>query len=355
MVGRAGKYALVNANLRARIGKLLPDDFFAGLLKCPSLEEMFNYLNNGPYSYLSQIYDATADLKSVELELMKKEALLLQDIKRLLPADIKGFCDAFTIGYEIENLKNALRLFFDRKFRKRPVETSVPYLLREDLIHRIPLDAVINSDSLNEIADQTSHTPYGAIIRKESDEVEKKQTLFPMSIALDRYYYNNLINEAEKLSASDRAIAGRLIGIEIDLQNINRIMRFRDYYNMPPDSVAASLIPGGRIVKEKMPEDLYRSDQAISLLLRFLQRNYPGIAISHFQQLHERQSKLAFIEILLERIMYKDAKHILCGYPFTIGIIIAYFILKRLEIRRIRTVLNAGFYGIDRKQVESLL
>jgi vacuolar-type H+-ATPase subunit C/Vma6 len=43
------------------------------------------------------------------------------------------------------------------------------------------------------------------------------------------------------------------------------------------------------------------------------------------------------------------------GYPFTVGIILAYFVLKRDELKRLRTLINAKYYGKPQEQIESML
>ena len=351
----AGKYALINAKLRARISTLLSEDYFANLLKCPSLTEMFNFLRNGPFSDLSAIYERTGDLKTVEMELFRKEAVLFIDIEPHLPTDVLPLTRAFTAGYEIENLKNALRLFFDRSFRKRSIEDSVHYLLRTALLHSIPFDAVINSGSFDEIVELLSHTPYGSLIRNEIARVDKMQSLFPMTVALDRYYYQRLLDEAVNLAPRDKLIALRLIGIEIDLQNINWIIRFRTFYNLSFDAIADIIIPGGLTVKGNTLQDVYRSQQITAPLQAMLRKSYPGIASLISEQPQEQSPRLTLVERILEQIMLEEVRRIMCGYPFTVGIVIAYFILKRLEIKRIRTVLNAGLYHISRERTASLL
>ena len=66
-------------------------------------------------------------------------------------------------------------------------------------------------------------------------------------------------------------------------------------------------------------------------------------------------SRMALLERILEEILMWEIRRILTGYPFTIGIIIAYFVLKRSEIRRIMTVLNAKFYALPEERIEAVL
>ena len=53
--------------------------------------------------------------------------------------------------------------------------------------------------------------------------------------------------------------------------------------------------------------------------------------------------------------MKHEVQRILTGYPFTIGIILAYFMLKRNEMKKIRTILNAKRYHIEQERIESMI
>jgi vacuolar-type H+-ATPase subunit C/Vma6 len=72
---------------------------------------------------------------------------------------------------------------------------------------------------------------------------------------------------------------------------------------------------------------------------------YPGLSALLSAQTSDSTSRLILIRRILEEIMKQEVRRILAGYPFTIGIVLSYFILKRNELRRIRTILNAKQYG----------
>jgi len=43
------------------------------------------------------------------------------------------------------------------------------------------------------------------------------------------------------------------------------------------------------------------------------------------------------------------------GYPFTIGVVLSYFIFKKSEIRKVRAVLNAKLYRIPEERIEDVI
>ncbi|MCW8965593.1 MAG: V-type ATPase subunit [Candidatus Pacearchaeota archaeon] len=355
MVADVSKYALINAKLRARISTILPHEFFFSLLKLRSISEMIPQLRGTAFSDCADIYDKTGDIKMVEQTLYKREAYLFHELNQFLPQGLLPLSRAYSTGYEIENLKNALRLFFDHTIRKRPIDEAIHYLMRDQLVHSIPFDPIINSTSFDDIISRLQHTPYGEIIQRKRAVVEQTQSLFPLTTDLDRFYYRQLLDTISALSQRDRLIALRLIGIEIDLQNINWIIRYRTYYQLPYDSLSDLIIPGGFSFKTSSLQDIYRSEHVTDPLLDLLKKNYPKIMVLLSQKSHISASRLTLIEQVLEQIMHDEVKRLMSGYPFTVGILLSYYFLKRLEIKRIRTVLNAGYYELSREQTASLL
>jgi len=349
------RYSFINAKLRARISAILPEKFFTDMAGCPSLTEMFNLLRSTPFSGIADIYEQTGDLKMVELELLKREIALYTDLVPHLPHEATALVRAYMTGYEIENLKNALGIFFDHVVCKRPPDDAVHYLLRDKIINDLPYDALINATSIGELPVIFERTPYGATVAEHRAEIEQKASLFPLLAALDRLYYRYLIEEARRLPPADRRIALRLVGIEIDLLNVNWIMRFKTYYNLPYSAISGLIIPGGQSVVGETLRKVFESQQLSAPLTTMLNRSYPQIAALMATQPQEHGERLAFVERLLEKIMIEEISRLMRGYPFTVGIILAYFMAKRLEIKRIRTVLNAGLLAVTPQQAATLL
>lgn len=346
MAGPLSKYAFINAKLRGRISKILPEETFAQLSKAPSLDAALALLRDTAYSGLEGIYATTGDLKLAELELLKLEIGLYIEIGQHLHKNTQPILHALLTRFEIDNLKNAIRVYFDRRVRGRSVEASVHYILHETIIHSIPMDVVVNANGFDEIAGVCQHTPYAEIIRKYSHVVESEGSLFRLEVALDHYYYETLLGSIEHLSVRDKRIAQRLIGTEIDLQNISWIMRLKRYYDLPLETVLTTLIPGGYSLRRLQVEDLYRARNMTSVLQDFVKEQYPGLSTLLGTPTADSAARLRVLQQILEEIKRQEVQHILSGYPFTVGIILAYFFLKGDEMARVRTLLNAKHYGL---------
>jgi len=355
MPGPLSKYALINAKLRARISKILPDDLFHQLARAPSLDAALVLLRETPFAGLEENYSTTGDLKQTELQLLKDEIDLYRNIRKHLHPNSKQLTDALLTRFEIDNLKNAIRIYFDRNIRKRSVDAHIHYILLDPIIHEMPIDIILNADNFDEIAGVCDRTPYGQIIRKYGHTVQSEGSLFRLEIAFDHFYYENLLASISQLDSKDRKIALRLIGVEIDLQNISWIIRFKNYYDLPLETVLATLIPGGFSLTKTLVNDLYQAQNVTSVLGGFINEKYPGLSVLLSSPTSDSTSRLSLIRRILEEIKKQEIQHILVGYPFTVGIILAYFALKKDEHTKIRMLLNTKQYGRQLERIESML
>ncbi len=355
MSGPLSKYAFINAKLRARISKILPREVFDQLAKAPSLEAVLAILRETPFAELERTYSATGDLKQAELDLLRTEIGLYRNVRQYVHPDCLEMVDALLSQYEIDNLKNAIRIFFDRSIRKRAADASMHYILYERIIHDIPIDIVVNASDFDEIAGVCEGTPYSQVIRKYSTTVESEGSLFRMELALDHFYYKTLLSAIEKLEPADRAIALRLAGVEIDLQNIRWIIRFKRYYDLPLEAVMAAIVPGGFNLSQAAIDELYRAQNVTSVLRGYVRSRYPTLSALLSSETSDSMSRLLLIRAIMEEIMKYEVHRILTGYPFTIGIVLAYFLLKRRELSKLRIILNAKQYGVERERIESML
>ena len=349
------KYSFINAKLRARISKILPGEMFDQLAKASSLDDALALLRDTPFAGLEDIYSRTGDLKQAELELLKNEIELYRNIRQYLSRDSRELVDALLTQFEIDNLKNAIRIYFNRKIRKRPDDISMHYILYDRIIHEIPIDIILNAENFDEIAGVCEGTPYSQIIRKYSHTVESEGSLFRMEIAFDHFYYGNLLSSIDKLDKRDRTIALRLTGVEIDLQNINWIIRFKNFYGLPLEAVLAAIVPGGFNLDKAIMDQLYSAQNVTSVLQGFVKSKYPGLSALLSSHTSDSTSRLLLIQRILEEIMKHEVQRILTGYPFTIGIILSYFVLKRNELKKIRIILNAKQLGILQERIESMI
>ena len=355
MATAISKYSFINAKLRARISQILPDEIFSQLAKASSVDAALAVLRDTPFACLEEIYSNTGDIKLAELELLKYEIDMYRNVRKFLHENSKQLIDSLLSAFEIDNLKNAIRIYFNSKIRGKFNETGSHYLLYDRIIHDIPIDLIINASSLDEIAGLCERTPYAGIIRQYGPTVKSEDSLFRLEIAFDHFYYHNLLTAIKTMDLEDQNIALRLFRVEIDLQNISWIIRFKDFYNLSLQEIFSVIIPGGSRIDNAAIEELYHASNVTVMLQGFVKGSYPGLSALLSSQVSDNTSRLLLIQRILEEIRKYEVQHILVGYPFSVGIILGFFMLKNDELRKLRMILNAKQYGTSQERIEGII
>jgi V/A-type H+-transporting ATPase subunit C len=355
MPGALKKYAFINAKLRARISKVLPEERLRQMARAATLSEAVGMLHDTEYAALEAVYTQTGDIKLAELELLRREVRVYVELESLVEAEAAQLVRALTTRFEVETLKNALRLWFDSRIRGRRIEGALGYLLRERVHYDLQPERLVNASSLEEVAVALEGTPYSSIVARVAPRVLETQSLFPVEIALDHHYYRLLLAAIAELEARDRQIARRLIGVEIDMENISWLIRFKSFFDLPLKEALEYSIPWGLNLSRELMTESYQSEQPGEVLSAVVRKRYPELAglLSSQQRAETRVqfSRLVLMERILEQIMLLEVRRILTGYPFTIGIILAYFIIKANEIGKIMSILNGKFYNWPEERI----
>ncbi|MFP4179375.1 MAG: V0D/AC39 family V-type ATPase subunit [Spirochaetaceae bacterium] len=355
MPGRLKTYGYINAKIRAKLSVLLTEDDYSELIRAGSAEEAVQILREKE-AYADEIaeYGATGDVRAVEFALMVSEIHLLRDLLKNLLGRPAEFTENLLLRYEVENLKNALRLWFERTFRGRNIAGGSSYLYNHRIIHDISCDALVDAEGAADLPEILGGTPYGEIVAPLVSAVEAERHLFPLEIALDSYYFSRLLSSGEALPGKDRKIALRVIGMEVDLLNIDRIVRFVSFYRSEERRRWNLLLPGGRIEKELL-ERAYTQDNIEDALAVLLSKEYSEYRAFAKSGGGDPFTYLQGVEDILRRILYDEVERLLWGNPFTVGTILAYLFLKRKEVRSVIRVLNAKQYGLDEERIREVL
>lgn len=349
------KYAFVNAQLRARLSRALGEQLFAQMIRANTLSEAIELLRGTPYEELAAVYSQTGDLKSCELALFRSEVALCRELKKELSAEVKELVVALQAKYEISVLKNVLRLWFDRTVRGRHIDEPMSYLYHDRIEHDLKIDQLLAAPSIDEVVGLLHRTPYEAVLASRIDAVKSEQSLFPIEVALDQHYYRQLMQAIGRLDRRDASIAGRIIGVEIDILNITWITRFKRYYDLPLERTVQNLIPHGRSLKRDAISSAYAVRDPEALVTTLVSSQYPQLGPMLAAGDKYGTERLILIERILEQILTLESRRLLAGYPFTVGIILAYFVLRQQEIRKIMTLLNAKYYGMAHDRITEML
>jgi len=351
--GQLKTYGFINAKIRARLGKLLSQEQFTSLMKCSSIEEVIASLKTSEYEEHLNHYARTGDVRAVEFALFVHEIETVHGLLKHLTGASVEFVRVLILRYEVDLVKNALRFWFDRNIRGRTTEGNA-YIYSERLVHDVDMDGIMNARDNDQLLEALEGTPYFEMVRRNIDMVRTDKNIFGLELELDSYFYKRLFEQIKKLSRTDRAVAERIIRVEVDLQNIDRIVRFVSFYGNETRSRYSVFLPGGSIDSTVLREAYIQTgaEEALSVLLSNSYTSYKAFTGEHHSNPYAR---LHLVEGLLRQILNDELDRLLRGYPFTIGTVIAYVFLKRREIETLIRVINSKYYGMSEDKIREVL
>ncbi len=362
-MGKVSDYAFINAKLRARIGIMREERIPDELIKAPTLSEAIAHLDNTRYQHLAEVYRATGDLQQLELALVENEIASYKEVASYLHEKAAHLVSVMLEKIEIDNLKNALRIWYSSSVRGHLIADRAHYLEKGIIVHRIDYDRIVNASSFSEVVSALALSPYAAVLKRFADD-SRNSSLFRAEIALDHLWFEHLYQAEKALDAEDRKIASGIFDVDVDLKNILFIVRYRYYYSIADEALREVIIPYGKIGKDIRKIDAFSVDGPSSDIRRIIARHYPAIVseIEHIRALSddltsqaENASQILSIESYLAKTRETEYTHLLAGNPFNIGIVLAYFFLRRQEDSMIQAILSAKYYGWDEDRIREAL
>ena len=339
-------YAFTNARLRAMLSRLIQPQQFSQLCQVKNKRELAEALKGTAYA------PALAGVSGPDFDPdVLAAALRGQAIKDSLAAvnvfgegPSRRFACVYFQQYELESVKTALRLWHAKGFVK------AAFYLDDKTAFCSPLDLnkLLAAGTIEEIIVLLNHTPYRGPLERARDKFKATGSSFYLEAALDKDYYQRLQLSAQALSSGDQAAVKQLLGVQIDMENIGSLIRFRKYYDLEMSAMMELLIPGGNQIKKDTVRDFYATDGLAKIVDMVAKARY-----QHIRELVTGRPEL--VEDFLYQVLMAQVKRILAGFPFTIGLAAAYLALKYRELRDLTAILYAKQYGWDADKTRPML
>lgn len=337
----------INAKLKARMAPMLTTDFFNMLCRSNSLEEGIQLLKGTDFEVVTKSFMLTGDLKMGELDLFKKEIKFYTELEPFYPTNFKPLVHALLLKYEIDVFKSVLRLWFDKYIRNRDINSRLGYIYRKTILNKMPLNEILNCSQLEKIALLLKDTPYYTLFLSEYQNIKKHQSIFLFETSLDIFYFTEIFTAINKLNIKDKRIALKYYNYVVDIENLKWANRFREFEIYKEIDFKEIFIPFGQINKILYNKLLISEDSDFIELIKKINSKVK-VNIDEKFPVDKAIFELEIsINNFVNRLLHRD--------PFSIGIFIAYFYTKQLEINKLIMVLNAISYGLPEKRIRGLL
>lgn len=343
MLNDLSKYSFINAKIRSKIGNIFTEDELTKFRKESKYYDLINLLVEKGYID-EQMISIDNSIENIEYVLNINLIKTFQEILSYINHKAtKKFSSILLQKYEITNIKNILRLWHQKD------NSMIDYIFDEPIVYNINYEAIFSSETIEELIDQLQHTPYYNILIKHIEEYKKTNSLFILETCLDRYFYELIFAHLKLLNKRDQEIIKKFFGFEIDIKNFLLMIRFKNYYNLDLNTFLKYLLPSGYRANKQMFQELYSKDEISFDLFNIFSSLPEYISKDMSEKLTSEvnlKNKMLLIHDILNEFMLIEIHNTMSHYPFTIGIIVVYFLLKELEINNLISILNLKYYDI---------
>lgn len=339
-MGSASKFSALNTKLQAMNAKLLKPEEYETLLGFSTEKEIGNYLkHNTRYSEILSEYSIDK-IRRWEFELvLKKEMLIeLEKLSNYLGTDYKKFLDIWFLRAEVEDIKLILRAIS----RKEDLMELPQHFVHSKKREFISFEKLLSKNNLFDLVEEFKGTIYEEAFRSITED-DLKLREFHAEMNLDAVYFRELRKSVEKLSKEDRSIVENIIGINIDLINIQWIYRAKRYYNLMDEEIFNYTLSGGLKLNFKKIKKLIYSEDCSEQIIAHL--NKYGFKLKSSD---DKYLQVAINRYLLALIKKLDKKN-----PMTITKFIRYSHDVEFEASDIVTILEGIRYS--NKEIRKLL
>ncbi|HTX92306.1 MAG TPA: V-type ATPase subunit [Anaerolineales bacterium] len=333
LTGRATDYAALHSRVRVMYGALLTLQDEARLSDAIDLPALVGLLKDTVYGpYLTDLDDKGINPRQIIYRIKKRIAGTYLTIIHSTPAPVRPLIVHFFRHFELDNLKAVLRGIGAGS----TWEDVQGILFPLGPLSIIPAEEMMAAGTIEAALARMPHSPYSASSAYALKRYTEEQSLFPLEIALDLGYWRELWINVNHLSDQDRAQTLRTMGRWLDMTNLMWAMRFRIYHHLAEEEIINYTLPFGYRIRDNE----IRAIAAGADIARIVERLYPGVNNVE-ELLQEPEHGLPKLELQLQRQIRKGFIASFTGFPFHIGLPLAYLLLLELELQDLIVLVEA--------------
>jgi vacuolar-type H+-ATPase subunit C/Vma6 len=341
--GSVADYSTIHAQVRGMYASLLSPQLWDRLREAASFSELTGTLKETIYApYLTQVEEADLTPRRAVYQIKMHLAKVYTGVLRLAPGFARPVLNRLYRLYETDNLKAILR----GVVAGAPWDTVRYVLFPLGASTVLPAQAMVEAGSVGAAVEQLRRTPYYATLAHALQRYSAEGSLFPLEVALDLDDWRELWHDVKRLPAQDRPQALRIVGTLADLNNLMWAIRYRVYHHLSEEEIINYTLPFGYQVKD---QDIH-AIAAGAGIASVMERIYPGLSVEQ-----EPERRLPELELHLQRQLVERCQAAFIGYPFHIGIPLAYLVLAELEIQDLTVLIEAKAMHIPAARFQAYL
>jgi V/A-type H+-transporting ATPase subunit C len=252
---------------------------------------------------------------------------------RPLSSEARAFLTFWTARFEMSNVKTLLRSKMDDE---RPA-VVLTRLTPMGAFGRLDNQDLAHAEDVGELLRRLEAGPYAGVVRHARHAFEQTHDPFKLDAALDRAYYDGLVQRARLLEKTAGASFRQLMANHIDRINLVWLLRYRFNYKLPPAQVYYLLVGSHYSLSGLRLQEL-----AVLESLEAVLAALPSPWKEHLSGLTDIPGVFA----RMEHVAAKQALQVLRTGAPDIARAFAYLVLRERDLRAVRAILRGRHLGL---------
>jgi len=334
----------VTARVRSRRSALFSDDDYRKLVRMgPS--EIARFMEESEYEReINALGARHSGVDLIEYALNRNLAKHFNDLLAWADGRLYGLIARYLRKFDAWNVKTVLRGIYSGADRES-VETD---LIRAGELDDRLLDRLLDAGSIEEAIDLLDRTMFADPLRDAFDDYEAGGVLVPLENAIDRAFYEQLLDELQVGEATETY--REFLEAEIDFRNARNALRLaRSGADIDPSEY---FIEGGRLFSASELNALASNvDELVAAIRESTYGDQLSAALDEFEQ----ADSLISFERALDAALLEYSDRLGFVHPLSVAPVISYVLAKEREVDNIRAIARGREAGLSEEEIENEL
>ncbi|QIB73034.1 V-type ATP synthase subunit C [Halogeometricum borinquense] len=334
----------VNARVRARQSALFSDEEYRKLVRMGPAE-IARFMEESEYEEeINALGSRFSGVDLIEYSLNKNLAKQFNDILKWADGRLYDLIARYLRKFDAWNVKTVIRGIYSDAERE-DVDSD---LIRAGEFDDNFLDRLLDATTIEEVVDRLNGTMFDVDLEAAFEDYEETDVLVPLENAIDRAYYESLL---EGLVVDEATQQYReYLEAEIDFRNARNALRLaRSGADIDP---ADYYIDGGSLFSAS---ELVTLAQNTDELVSKIRDSKYGNELSNALDDLEAADSLIGFERALETALLEYAEGLGYVYPLSVSPVISYILAKEREVDNIRAIARGREAGLSEDEIEEEL
>ncbi|RLI73780.1 hypothetical protein DRO91_02195 [Candidatus Heimdallarchaeota archaeon] len=338
MFKNARDYGPLNVYMRSQRTMLFSAGTYNLLASATDLNNLRQMLAQTNYHEIigSEMVKDYPNLIEIDRRLTQNFVDQFNSFRKFVPPRSQQFITAFGSRFFLNNIKVILSgLYGANRF-----EDARGMLISLSEEENRQTESLFAAKDIPDLISRLENPALRSALEKVIGEYRYLDIVYPLIIAIDQFYYDSLCNTLQSLKGADYRSAKRFFEAQIGIQNLEIILRSKAF-GIQPAMVKKWLIYTQFCPLSQQLLERFLAAQDFEETFKLIKEEtaFKDLANRLITNLETGLTPLANFDLYADQHIVHIANSIFRGASFNITIYPAFFFLKEIEIRNLRTII----------------